>query len=141
MLTVKRQVKVFMIMTENTRAKMQDEFLVMKQRYELELEQLSFQSKKLFLEAQRKGREALEIVQQRIHKEQSARQEKLEQISFQLEQIASLPSGSEIHYSTVESYVEIKIGDDWDKLMSETEIVLLDGIVHEIREGGKRDGR
>ncbi|AMA72643.1 MULTISPECIES: YlqD family protein [Aneurinibacillus] len=134
MLIVKRKVKVMMVITEASRCKMRDEFVSMRKRYELELEQLNFQAKKLLQEAQRKGREALDIVQRRLAKERQVREEKLSQISFQLEQLENLPLGSEIHYTTVESDVEVKVGDDWGKVMTGTEIVLKDGIVKEIRE-------
>jgi F0F1-type ATP synthase membrane subunit b/b' len=135
MLTVKRKVKVMMVITEASRREMQEEFQAMKKRYELELEQLNFQAKKLLQEAQRKGREALDIVQRRLQQERQAREEKLSQLSFQLEQVANLPLGSEVHYTTVESEVQVKVGDDWGKVMTGTEIVLVDGIVKEIREG------
>jgi F0F1-type ATP synthase membrane subunit b/b' len=135
MLTVKRKVKVMMVLTETSRREMQEEFQAMKKRYELELEQLNFQAKKLLQEAQRKGREALDIVQRRLQQERQAREEKLSQLSFQLEQVANLPLGSEVHYTTVESEVQVKVGDDWGKVMTGTEIVLVDGIVKEIREG------
>jgi F0F1-type ATP synthase membrane subunit b/b' len=135
MLTVKRKVKVMMVLTETSRREMQEEFQAMKKRYELELEQLNFQAKKLLQEAQRKGREALDIVQRRLQQERQAREEKLSQLSFQLEQVANLPLGSEVHYTTVESEAQVKVGDDWGKVMTGTEIVLVDGIVKEIREG------
>ncbi|GEN34131.1 hypothetical protein ADA01nite_15910 [Aneurinibacillus danicus] len=136
MLTVKRKVKVMMVLTETSRKQMQEEFADMRKRYELELEQLNFQAKKLLQEAQRKGRDALEIVQRRLTQERQAREEKLSQVSFQLDQLANLPLGSELHYTTVESDVEVKVGDDWGKVMTGTEIVLQDGIVKEIRERG-----
>ncbi|MBN6185857.1 YlqD family protein [Aneurinibacillus sp. BA2021] len=136
MLTVKRKVKVMMVLTEASRRQMEEEFTSMHKRYELELEQLNFQAKKLVQEAQRKGPEALDVVQRRLAQERQAREEKLSQLSFQLEQLLALPLGSEVHYTTVESDVEIQVGSDWGKLMTGTEVVLEDGIVKEIRERG-----
>jgi hypothetical protein len=134
MLTVKRNVKVMMILTEASRNHMHEEFSGLRKRYELELEQLNFQAKKLLQEAQRKGREALDIVERRLDQERQAREERISKISFQIDQLMTLPLGSEIHYATVESDVEVKVGDDWGKVMTGTEIVLLDGVVKEIRE-------
>ncbi|WP_027414572.1 YlqD family protein [Aneurinibacillus terranovensis] len=136
MLTIKRQVKVKVIITDTSRQQIRDEFSTLQKRYALELEQLNFQSKKLLAEAQRRGHEAQELVQQRIRKEQAARKEKISQIEFQLEQLNNLPLGSEILYTTVDSDVEVKVGDPWEALMHGCEIVLFDGVVKEIREGG-----
>ncbi|MED0707461.1 YlqD family protein [Aneurinibacillus aneurinilyticus] len=135
MLKIKRKINVMMILTESSRKEMKEEFGAMHKRYELELEQLNFQAKKLLQEAQRKGREALDVVQRRLAQERQAREEKISRISFQLEQLANLPLGSELHYTTVESEVEVSVGDNWGKVMEGTEIVLLDGIIKEIREG------
>jgi ribose 1,5-bisphosphokinase PhnN len=140
MITVKRQVKVKMILTEASRRQLEQEFNTLKNRYSLELEQLQFQAKKLLAEAQRRGHEALEVVQQRLIREENTRRDKMGQLDFQLEQLQNLPEGSEVLYTTVDSYVEIRPGDDWESLMNDTEIILEDGIVKEIRKGGGSDG-
>ncbi|BAU27574.1 YlqD protein [Aneurinibacillus soli] len=138
MLTIKREIKVLMVLTEAARQKLNTELCGMQERYRLELEQLDFQAKKLMHEAQRKGRDAIAIVERRLSQEKAAREEKLAGIANQLEHIASLADGSEIPYTTVQSEVEIRVGDRWDDRMSGAEIVLVDGLVAEIREGGKR---
>ena len=138
MLTIKRDIKVLMVLTEAARKKLNAELHGLRERYEIELEQLDFQAKKLMHEAQRKGRDAIAIVERRLRQEKAAREEKLESIVNQLEHIASLADGSEIPYTTVQSDVEIRIGDRWDERMSGAEIVLIDGVVAEIREGGTK---
>lgn len=139
MITVKIPIKVKMILTEDSRKKLEEEFSTRKKRYEVELEQLHFQSKKLLMEAQRRGMEAQEIVQQRMNKEESSRRKKITDLDFQIQQLSQVPNGSEVLYTTVESEVEVKIGDEWDKIMNQVEIILLDGVIHEIRgvEGRK----
>lgn len=136
MLTIKRDIKVLMVLTEAAREKLNAELRGLQERYRLELEQLDFQAKKLMHEAQRRGRDAVVIVERRLSQEKAAREEKLESIASQLEHIASLADGSEIPYTTVQSDVEIRVGDRWDERMSGAEIVLVDGVVAEIREGG-----
>ncbi|WCN39067.1 YlqD family protein [Aneurinibacillus uraniidurans] len=138
MLTIKREIKVLMVLTEAARQKLNAELYSLQKRYELELEQLDFQAKKLLYEAQRKGRDAIAIVERRLSQEKTAREEKLAEIAVRLEHIASLADGSEIPYTTVQSDVEIRVGDCFDELMNGAEIVLVDGIVAEIRKGGKR---
>jgi len=133
MITVKRPIKVKMIITEKSRKQLAEEFISRKKRYELELEQLHFQGKKLLMEAQRRGMEAQEIVQQRIFKEESSRRKKISDLEFQIQQLSQIPNGSEVLYTTVESEVQLKVGDDWDQVINQTEIVLLDGKIHEIR--------
>lgn len=133
MITVKRPIKVKMILTEDSRKQLEEEFSSRKKRYELELEQLQFQGKKLLLEAQRRGMEAQEVVQQRIFKEESSRRKKISDLDFQIQQLSQIPDGSEVLYTTVESEIEVKIGDNWDQVINQVEIILLDGVIHEIR--------
>lgn len=133
MLTVKRSIKVKMILTQDSKKQLEEEFSSRKKRYELEIEQLQFQAKKLMVEAQRRGMEAQEVVHQRIFKEESARRKKITDLDFQIQQLSQLPLGSEVLYTTVESEIEVKVGDNWDIIMNQAEIILLDGIIHEIR--------
>lgn len=133
MLTVKRSIKVKMILTEVSKKQLEEEFSSRKKRYELEMEQLQFQAKKLMVEAQRRGMEAQEVVHQRIFKEESARRKKISDLDFQIQQLSQVPLGSEVLYTTVESEIEVKVGDVWDKIMNQAEIILLDGVIHEIR--------
>ncbi|HBI02579.1 MAG TPA: hypothetical protein DDY49_00935 [Paenibacillaceae bacterium] len=133
MITVKRPIKVKMILTEDSRKQLEEEFSSRKKRYELELEQLQFQGKKLLLEAQRRGMEAQEVVQQRMFKEESSRRKKISDLDFQIQQLSVIPDGSEVLYTTVESEIEVKVGDNWDHVINQAEIILLDGVIHEIR--------
>lgn len=133
MLTVRRSIKVKMILTEASKRQLEEEFSARKKRYELEMEQLHFQAKKLMVEAQRRGMEAQEVVHQRIFKEESARRKKITDLDFQIQQLSQVPLGSEVLYTTVESDIEVKVGDAWDKIMNQAEIILLDGVIHEIR--------
>lgn len=135
MITIKRPIKVKMILTEQSRDKLIQEFEESLKRLNIEIEQLQFQGKKLLADAQKRGPEALKMVRERLQKEERSRKEKINEISFQMDQLRCLPLGTEIFHSTVESEAQISVGDCWDRVMKGTEIVLKDGIVYEIREG------
>lgn len=57
------------------------------------------------------------------------------QLTDRLREIGGLAEGREVVHGRVESLVEIRPGDDWGRLMS-VEVVLQDGRVVEIRQGG-----
>lgn len=139
MITIRRPVTVKVILTENSRQKLHDEFAGSINRIKMELEQLHFQGKKLFADAQKRGPEALKIVKDRLQKEEQLRREKIEQLQSQIDQLALIPLGSELVQGTVESDVAIRVGDNWDLLMKETEIVIRDGIVVEIRDFARQE--
>lgn len=141
MIKITRPVKVIMILTENSRDQLTSEFNDTLYQVKMELEQLHFQGKKLLADAQKKGSEALKIVKERLHHEEQLRREKMEQIQLKLEQLKSLPLESEILQGTVESEVAVKIGDNWDSIMKETEIVIRDGVVAEIRTSNAKERR
>jgi hypothetical protein len=134
MMMLKRKVVVKAILTKSFRMKLENEYKDIIQKMELELEQLQFQSKKLLQEALKKGPKAEEIVSDRLLKEEKKRREKLLQSRELLTQLSTIPDGSELEYAELEGDVEVKIGDDWDKLFQKVEIVVQDGLVVEIRE-------
>jgi len=132
---IRRPVQVKLILTEPTRNRFLGELEEQVKRLRMELEQLQFQGKKLLSDAQRRGPAAVEVVRERLAREERARRERIEALKAQAEQLRVLPEGSEVLYTTVESDVEIRVGDDWNALMHGAEIVLKDGVVVAIRDG------
>ncbi|GAB6933515.1 YlqD family protein [Calditerricola satsumensis] len=132
---IRRPVQVKLILTEPTRNRFLGEIEEQVKRLRMELEQLQFQGKKLLSDAQRRGPAAVEMVRERLAREERARRERIEALKAQAEQLRALPEGSEVLYTTVESDVEIRVGDDWNALMSGAEIVIKDGVVVAIRDG------
>lgn len=137
MIRIKIPVTVKLIVTDETRGRLLRQCEQSIRQLEVELEQLSFERRKLLHRAEKQGREAVQQAEERLQQEVSERQSKLENLKLQHEQIKQLKAGSEIVQSQVESEVTVEVGDNWEELMKEAEIVLKDGIVHEIR-GGKR---
>mgnify|MGYP001159186405 CR=1 FL=1 len=133
---VKRPVTVKMIVTHETKKELLRQCEQSIRQLELELEQLSFERRKLLHRAEKQGRDVIQQAEARLQEEVSERREKQDQLKLQYEQIKQLPEGSEIIHGQVESEVTVELGDNWEELMKNQEIVLKDGIVHEIR-GGK----
>lgn len=132
---IKRPVTVKMIVTEKTKERLLQQCEQSIRQLELELDQLSFERRKLMHRAEKQGREAMQQAEERLQQEVSERRGRLEQLHAQYEQIGNLQEGSEITHSQVDSDVEVRVGDDWEALTQETEIILKDGIVYEIRGG------
>ncbi|MBP1930762.1 YlqD family protein [Ammoniphilus resinae] len=138
MVKIKRPIIVKMVLTGQVRLQLEKEYKQTIRKYEMELEQLQFQSKKLLQEASRKGVEAQRLVQDRLTKEERVRKEKIVEYKDLISQLALVPDGSEIEYAQLEGEVEVNVGDDWDKLIGSAEIVVKDGIIVEIRNEGER---
>jgi hypothetical protein len=94
-----------------------------------ECEQLQFEQKKL----EKTNKENSISIKAHFSNEIKVRQDKIKNVSFQLEQLHLLPIGSEIKEKEVQAIVEIQVGDDWLAKSRKTEIIIKDGIVQEIR--------
>ncbi|MBO8162402.1 MAG: YlqD family protein [Brevibacillus sp.] len=137
MITILRPVQVKMIITETSRKLLLSEYRQKMKQLQSELQQWQFQGRKLLAEAQKKPGDAYKLAVERVAREERVRREKLEMLHFQIKQVENLPLGSEIAYTTVESSVQVKVGDVWDEVMGGTEIILKDGVIAEIRQGGR----
>lgn len=136
MIKVKRPVLIKMILTEKVRTQLQEDYQNRIRRLETEMEQLHFQSKKLLQDAAKKGPEAHKVVYNRLQQEEKARKEKIKQFAELLSQLSVLPEGSEMVHSELETEVEVKVGDRWDKLIGKAEVIVSDGVIVEIRSEG-----
>lgn len=72
-------------------------------------------------------------MRKQYQREISRRMDKIKIADFQLQQLETLPLGSEMKEKEMNALVDINIGDRWDELVKERTIVIKDGIVVEIR--------
>ncbi|WP_400163415.1 YlqD family protein [Brevibacillus sp. TJ4] len=134
MITIFRNVQVKVIITEASRAALMEKFRRQMEQQQNEWAQWQFQSKKILADAKKVSAERYALAQEKVEREQKRRQEAIANLQFQLMQAEKLPVGAELDYQTVQSPVEIKLGDVWDEIMAGTEIMVKDGRVHEIRQ-------
>lgn len=102
------------------------------------LEQLNLRSSKMAEMEKKKPRQFAGSLQE-MEKERQKLFATRRQLTERMKEIGRLAEGQEVVHGRVESLVDIKVGDQWDKLMS-VEVVLQDGIVVEIRQGGAAFG-
>ncbi|USG67745.1 YlqD family protein [Brevibacillus ruminantium] len=135
MLTILRTVQVKIILTEAARSAMMEKYERELRQQEDEREQWEFQAKKLLADARKRSADLFQQMQERLSVEERKRLEKQGNLQFQKRQLENLPLGAEIDYMTVQSPVQIQVGDVWEEKMAGTVIVIKDGVIHEIRGG------
>lgn len=107
-------------------------------RLDVQIRQLDLQHRRLTEMENKNSPEILGSLQQ-IDMERQKILESKKRLSDRLRELGSLTEGQEVVHGRVESLVDIKAGDDWGGLMS-VELVLEDGKVVEIRQGGMPPG-
>ncbi|MHB1685184.1 MAG: YlqD family protein [Bacilli bacterium] len=137
MLTIRQPVTVKMILTEETKQNWLAELRRLINGTIAELEELEFRSKQLLREAEKQGGAAVKATEEQIEVERMQRVERREQLIAQLSQIQQMDLNAEVPNGTVETTVDVQIGDSWDAVLLGGEIVVKDGVVVEIRRNGQ----
>ncbi|BAB06200.1 YlqD family protein [Halalkalibacterium halodurans] len=133
-----RTVQVKEVLTEKKKQELLEGFRAEEVQIENELKQLSFQLRKALRQYQG-NLERERQLKETYRQEMNQREERLKTVAFKRHQMEKLPLGSELKAGTVESICEVQEGDRWEQLMTEPEIIVKDGVIHEVREGRKRD--
>lgn len=136
MLTIRQPVAVKLILTEQTKQDILNESRAQIERLNSELEQIEEQGKQVLEQAMSQGGDVAQQLRMQIEQEQQNRIEQREQLIQQIQQVQQLELGTEVQNMTVETTVDVKVGDDWTQVLQGAEIVVKDGIIHEIRRGG-----
>lgn len=105
-------------------------------RLDMQIQHLDFQARRLGAELEKHNPQGIAAAK---HMEQE-RQRKLEarrKMVEKLKETGKMAVGAEVVYGQVESLVDLRLGDDWLNLMS-VEVLIEDGRVIEIRQGGTR---
>lgn len=124
-----KQIEVKQVLTELSKSRLEQKFLLHKEQLQKECDQLQFQLKRIEKNKNSVKTNALE----QMYREIEEREQKQKLLEFQLEQLKILPIGSELRDSKIDAIVEVQVGTNWDELMKESTIVIKDGIVTEIR--------
>jgi F0F1-type ATP synthase membrane subunit b/b' len=136
-LTIRQPVAVKFILTEQTKQQLIAEHRRQVDRLNAEIEQIEQQGKVMLEQALQQGGAQAQELRQRLEQEKNNRRQQIEQIILQLQQIQQMELGTEIQNMSVETTVDVRVGDDWTKILRGAEIIVKDGIVHEIRRGGE----
>ncbi|WP_227935787.1 YlqD family protein [Alkalihalobacillus deserti] len=133
-----RPVIVKHIVTEKKKSQIIQDFKEDWIQTKREIEQLTFQLHKALRNANECDQEKVHV---RYNKDIQSREEKLKNISFQIDQMQKLEMGIEIQEGKVDSIIDVDIGDSWPNINQAAEIIIKDGIIIEIRESRNNDDR
>lgn len=128
---IQRPVTVKARVTEALKKRLAAEFQESLRQAEAESAQLEAQLKRLTEPAE--GGSERRAAVERLEAERQKRAEQKDRLLDNLKELARLELGAEITQGTVQGLVQVKAGDDWDRVF-QAEIVVEDGRVVAIRE-------
>ncbi|WP_017185496.1 YlqD family protein [Alkalibacillus haloalkaliphilus] len=120
-----RKTTVKQVVTEDSKQKLVEQFQEQVAAKQKEIEQLNFEKKKLIY----KQKFDQHKVEEKFSQEELKRKQSIEWYELQIEQLDQLPLGSEITEKEVDEIVEVSVGDAYDELFGDREIVVEDGII------------
>lgn len=133
-----KKVTVKQILTDKSKTKLKEQFLSRQYQLNREIQQLEFVLHKKIKENKNNLKYQTSL-KESFGREMLKRKDRLRQLEFKLGQLDELELGSELREGTIQMIEKIAEGDNWEEIMKGTEIVIKDGIVHEIRQGGLAD--
>jgi len=131
-----KTVTIKQILTDNRKNFLLQELYNEEQQFLKEIDQLKFQLQKK-LKKYQGNNDHIRTIRQSFTNEINQREEKLRSVEFKMHQLNKLEVGTEIKDGSVQSICKVEVGDDWKEILLESEIIIKDGIVHEIRKGMK----
>jgi len=135
-LTITRPVALRVIVTEQFKQEMETELQGAVDSVQRRIDQIDFQARRVLADLQRTDINQAMQVRQQIEAEKGRQESARNELLERMKEIKALEMGSEFARGTVEGVVEIKEGDNFYDKLTQTEIVVKDGIVVEIRESG-----
>lgn len=132
--TIKRNVVLRSIVTENLRAELSGELEAAAEELAERIQQLDFQTRAYITDLQRTNLQQAMVVRKQVEAEKKRQQELRDALLERKAQVEELQDGAEVIRGTLESFVEVKVGDDLARMLGGVEIVTKDDEVVEIRE-------
>lgn len=135
---LKRPVAIKAIVTEKFKSEASREIQQALQNFDLALQQLEFQGKRAMTDLDKNPdvpnkEQARQNLQMQIEQQRAQINAQKAELLQRLNMIAQLDINSEFMQATVDNYVDVTVGDNLYEKMSNTEVIVKDGIVVEIR--------
>lgn len=130
-MTITRPVIVKVRVTEAYKKALAAEAQDALNRLDVQIKHLNFQIRRVAEENKNSGESYKALSDAEMRKLLDSRQ----RITERLKEIGRLSNGQEVVHGRVESLADIKVGDQWEKLMT-VEVLIENGCVVEIRQGG-----
>lgn len=135
---LKRPVAIKAIVTDKFKGEASKEIQQALQNFDLALQQLEFQGKRAMTDLDKNPdipnkEQARQNLQMQIEQQRAQINAQKAELLQRLNMISQLEMNSEFLQATVDNYVEVKVGDNLYEKMSNTEVIVKDGIVVEIR--------
>lgn len=131
---LKREVVLRAVVTEKLKQALIEDVQAAMARVDESQEELDRQSRRLMLELQRQDLNRAMSFRQQLDIEKRKHEDAKAQLQEQLTAYTGLEIGTEIIRGTIESNVEIKVGDNFEEKMGRAEILIEDDTVKEIRD-------
>ncbi|MCL6633370.1 MAG: YlqD family protein [Alicyclobacillus herbarius] len=135
-MTIRQPVAVKIVMTETTKQQIIAEYRRQIEQLTMELDQIEQQGRQAIEQAMAQGGEIAQRVREQVEEERNKRIQQREELIQQIQQIQQMPLGTEVQNMTVETTIDVHVGDDWSEILRGAEIIVKDGIVQEIRQRG-----
>jgi hypothetical protein len=132
---LKRAVTVKAIVTEDFKSRMKEELTKTLTRIDTVTQQLEFQLRKYVPEVAKADLEQAGRLRREIEAEKQRHESMKAEIDGRLQEALRLEIGAEFDQGTIESEIEVSVGDNLMEKLSNAEIIIKDGIVQEIKEG------
>ncbi|WP_026689925.1 YlqD family protein [Alteribacter aurantiacus] len=133
-----KKVVVKQILTETSKTRLKEQFLSKQYQLNKEVQQLEFVLHKK-LKDNKSNANYQNSLKQSFQREMQRRKERIRQLELKLSQLDELDLGAEVREGSIQMIEEVEEGDNWEEIMKGTEIVIKNGMVHEIRKGGMHD--
>lgn len=132
---LKRAVTIKAIVTEDFKSRMKDELTKTLTRIDTVTQQLDFQLKRYVPEVAKADLEQAGRLRREIEAERQRHEGMKAEIDGRLQEVLRLEIGSEFEQGTIESEIEVSVGDNLMDKLGAAEIVIKDGVIQEIKEG------
>jgi hypothetical protein len=133
-IAVKRPIQVIAIVTEDLKQELMQELQEAADGTQQRIEQMEFQGRRYLADVQRTNLTQAMAVRQQLEKEKTKYEDIKKELQQRMQEVTALEIGSEYARGTLESEVEIAVGDNLFEKLGRAQVVIKDGVIQEIRE-------
>lgn len=132
---IKRNVVLRSIVTENLRRDLGQQLQAAAEEMDRRMSEMDAQTRAYITDLQRNNLQQAMAVRKQIEAEKKRQQDMRDAMLERKAAVEELEDGTEVTRGTLESFVEVKVGDNLRAILGGVEIVTRDDEIIEIREG------
>lgn len=132
---IARKVLLKVVVTDDFKKRYANQIKTVQNEVNVELEKIKTTEQQFLLKVNTMDYNYVMQVREQLEREKATRESTIKELDSRLKEMEAMTDGSVFTQGTLDSFIDLKVGDNLEDKLGKAEIIIKDGVIQTISEG------